>query len=158
MKRFGLVLLLLAGCSNAPITVPIQDFDTDFAGVQSSQAVFAKGEFRKPPVNLSSLVLEGTLYYPQTSASFTFFVSDTEPCGNRANGFYICNPNASHIEQAGTASFQSGSPQPLRLSANRLTSGINSGNLWIGVRLDSGIATAGTLQFRNMVARVAVLP
>jgi hypothetical protein len=145
-------------CSSAPISVPLRDFDVDIAAVQSSQAVFVKQSFDKPPLSLSSVVLKGTLRYQQASARFTFFVSDTEPCSSQAQGFYLCDPNAPHIQRAGEASFQSGASQPLELTGTRLTQGINSGNLWIGVRLESGLATAGTLEFRNMVAQVAVLP
>lgn len=155
---FWLTLLALASCTNAPLSVPIRDFDVDFAGVQTGQAAFVKANFDKPPVALTQLTLEGTLSFPQTSASFTFFASDTEPCTNKISGVYICNPGASHIEQAGTASFASGTTQPLQLSGNRLKNGINSGNLWIGVRLDTGGIASGTLQFRNMIAKVALIP
>ncbi|WP_297853335.1 hypothetical protein [Meiothermus sp.] len=160
MRTAVLAMLLgvLMGCTNAPISVAIQDFDVDIAAVQSGQAVFVKQGFSKPPVGLSRVALEGQLNYPQTSASFTFFATDTEPCSNQTNGLYLCDPNASHIEQAGTVNFQSGPSQPLQLSGEKLTRGINNGELWLGVRLESGFATAGTLQFRNLVAKVALLP
>lgn len=161
MRRWTLLILLSASlwaCSRAPLSVPVRDFNVDVALVRSNQAVFVKQSFDRPPVSLSRVALEGTLRYQQTSAQFTFFVSDEEPCQNQTQGFYLCDPNAPHIERAGTADFRSGPSQPLQLTAERLTQGINSGNLWIGVRLESGLATAGTLEFRNMVARVAVLP
>lgn len=159
MRRILLLTLLaLSSCSNAPLSVPIRDFDVDFAGIQTGQAVFTKASFNKPPVAVSQLALEGTLTFPQTSASFTFFASDAEPCNKQVSGIYVCNPNAPHIEELGTTSFATGKTQPLQLSGTRLKDGINSGNLWIGVRLDTGGIASGTLQFRNMVAKVALVP
>ncbi|MCX7601610.1 MAG: hypothetical protein N2Z75_06695 [Meiothermus sp.] len=155
---FAVFLMILSGCASAPLAIGVRDFDADFTGVQTGQAVFVKAQFDKPPVPVAQLTLEGSLNFQQTSASFTFFASDSEPCNNRVSGFYICNPNAPHIEQSGTVNFSSGTTQPLRLSGNRLKSGINSGNLWLGVRLDSGGVASGTLQFRNLVARVAFVP
>lgn len=155
---FWLTLLALASCTNAPLSVPIRDFDVDFTGVQTGQAVFVKANFDKPPVALTQLTLEGALTFPQTTARFTFFASDSEPCNNQISGVYFCNPGASHIEQVGTADFANGTTQPLQLSGSRLKNGINSGNLWIGVRLDTGGIASGTLRFRNMIAKVALIP
>ncbi len=150
------LLVFLVGCSNAPLSVSIRDFDVDFAAVQTNKITFVKQGFERPPVNLSRVELEGNLSY-KTGVSFSFYATDTEPCSTQSNGVYLCDPGSS-FEQIGTASFQSSPTQALRLSGNRLTSGINSGNLWIGVKLENGLATAGTLQFRNMVAKVALVP
>ncbi len=155
---FWLALLVLASCTNAPLSVPIRDFNVDIAAIQTDQAAFVKANFDKPPVALTQLTLEGTLTFPLTTASFTFFASDSEPCNIQISGVYICNLGDSHIEQVGTANFASGTTQPLQLSGRRLKDGINSGNLWIGVRLDAGGITAGTLQFRKMIAKVALIP
>lgn len=159
MRTTALVLLLglLMGCTNAPLTVALQDFDVPIATVQSGQAVFSKQNFNRPPVALTAVALEGSLTYQQGNISLSFYTSEGEPCAP-TGGVYACNPNDPNIQAAGSASFQTGSTQPLRLSGSKLTSGINNGNLWIGVKLESGLATAGTLQFRNMVAKVAVLP
>ncbi|MCX7783966.1 MAG: hypothetical protein N2318_10045 [Meiothermus sp.] len=148
---------LLAGCTNTPLTVALQDFDVPIATIQSGQAVFTKQNFNRPPVSFTAVALEGNLTYQQGSISLGFYTSDVEPCAP-TGGVYICNPANPSIQAAGSANFQSGATQPLRLAGSKLTSGINSGNLWIGVKLESGIATAGTLQFRNMVAKVALLP
>ncbi|ADD27520.1 hypothetical protein [Meiothermus ruber] len=160
MRSFPLLLLVLSGllfgCSNAPLSVALRDFDVDVAAVQSNKIVFVKQSFDRPPVSLSRVELEGSLTY-QTGFTFSFFASDTEPCNTRSGAYYLCDPS-SKFEQIGTADFQSGSTQPLKLIGNQLTSGINSGNLWIGVRLDSGLFTSGTMQFRNMIARVALVP
>ncbi|MCX7801704.1 MAG: hypothetical protein N2313_01635 [Meiothermus ruber] len=160
MRSFPLLLLVLSGllfgCSNAPLSVALRDFDVDVAAVQSNKIVFVKQSFDRPPVSLSRVELEGNLTY-KTGFAFSFFASDTEPCNTQSNGVYVCDPSSS-FEQIGTANFQSGPTQPLKLSGNQLTSGINSGNLWIGVRLDSGLFTSGTMQFRNMIARVALVP
>ncbi len=159
MRTTAIVVLLglLVGCTNAPLTVALQDFEVPIATVQSGQAVFTKQNFNRPPVAFTAVALEGNLTYQQGNISLRFYTSEGEPCAP-TGGVYVCNPNDPNIQAAGGASFQTGSTQPLRLSGSKLTSGINSGNLWIGVKLESGIATAGTLQFRNMVAKVAVLP
>lgn len=153
----GILLGMLVGCTNAPLTVALQDFDVSIAAIQSGQAVFAKQNFNRPPVPFTAVALEGNLTYQQGNIILNFYTSDGEPCAP-TGGVYVCNPADSNIQAAGSVSFQSAATQPLRLSGSKLTSGINSGNLWIGVRLESGLATAGTLQFRNMVAKVAVLP
>ncbi len=159
MRATAVVALLglLVGCTRAPLTVALQDFEVPIATVQSGQAVFTQQNFNRPPIALTNVALEGNLNYQQGNVSLSFFTSDGEPCAP-TGGVYVCNPSSPNIQAAGSASFQTGPTQPLRLSGSKLTSGVNSGNLWIGVKLESGIATAGTLQFRNMVAKVAVLP
>lgn len=150
------LLGLLVGCTNAPLRVPIRDFDVDIATIQSNKITFVKQDFEQPRVNLSRVELEGNLTY-KTGVSFLFYATDAEPCGTQSNGVYLCDASQG-FEQIGTASFQSGPTQDLKLSGSSLTRGINSGQLWIGVKLESGLATAGTLQFRNMVAKVALVP
>ncbi len=157
MRSIVLLLVgLLFGCSNAPLSVPLRDFDVDVVAFQNNRIVFVKQDFAKPPFALRKADLEGNLTY-QTGFAFSFYATDSVPCSNRSNNYYVCEENSS-FELIGRANFQSGSTQPLRFSGSKLTSGINSGNLWIGVKLDSGIATAGTLEFRNLVARVSLLP
>ncbi len=160
MRSFSLLLLVLSGllfgCSNAPLSVALRDFDVDVAAIQNNKIVFVKQSFDRPPVSLSRVELEGNLTY-KTEVSFTFYATDTEPCSTQSQGFYICDRNTS-FEEIGTANFQSSPTQTLKLRGSKLTDGINSGNLWIGVKLDSGIATAGTMHFRNMVARVVLIP
>ncbi|GIW33194.1 hypothetical protein [Meiothermus sp.] len=147
---------LLLGCSKAPLSVPLRDFDIDVAAIQSGKIAFVKQGFEKPPVGLTRASLEGSLTY-KTGVSFTFYAADTEPCTTQINGLYLCDQNPA-IEEIGMANFTSSPTQPLLLSGNKLTNGINTGDLWIGIKLESGLFTAGTLQFRNMVAKIAVLP
>lgn len=154
---FVVLLGLLMGCSNAPLTVALQDFDVPIAAVQSGQAVFTKQNFNRPPVAFTAVALEGSLNYQQGNVRLEFYTSEDAPCAPTGE-VYVCDPSDPKIEAAGSVSFQTGPTQPLRLSGSKLTGGINNGSLWIGVRLESGLATAGTLQFRNMVAKVAVLP
>lgn len=150
-----LLVGLLVSCTSAPFTVGLRGFDVDVATLQMNRAVFVKQSFDRPPFEVRHVVVTGNLTYQQGSISLVFYTSDREPCAP-TSGVYICD--VTDHEQVGSASFQSGATQPLRLSGSKLSSGINRGNLWIGVRLNSGLATAGTLQFRNMVARVTVLP
>lgn len=157
MRSIVLLLVgLLFGCSNAPLSVPLRDFDVDVVAFQNNRIVFVKQDFAKPPFALRKADLEGNLTY-QTGVAFSFYAADSEPCSNRSNNYYVCEENPS-FELIGSANFQSGSTQLLRFSGSKLTSGINSGNLWIGVRLDKGLVTTGTLEFRNLVARVWLLP
>ncbi len=159
MRAIVIVALLglLVGCTRAPLTVTLQDFEVSIATVQSGQVVFTQQNFNRPPIAFTTVALEGNLNYQQGNVSLTFYTSDGEPCAP-TGGVHVCNPSSPNIQAAGSASFQTGPTQPLRLSGSKLTLGVNNGNLWIGVKLESGIATAGTLQFRNMVAKVAVLP
>jgi len=148
------LLGLLVGCANTPLRVPLNDFDVDFAAIQIGKITFVKQGFNRPPVGLSRVELEGSLTY-KTGVSFIFYATDSEPCNTQSNGVYLCDPGPS-FEQIGSADFQPGPTQPLLLSGTKLTSGINSGQLWIGVKLNSGLVTTGTLKFRNMVAKVAL--
>jgi hypothetical protein len=128
----------------------------DVVAFQNNRIVFVKQDFAKPPFALRKADLEGNLTY-RSEFAFSFYATDSEPCSNQSNGVYLCEENPS-FASIGSVNFQSGSTQPLRFSGSRLTSGINSGNLWIGVRLDKGLVTTGTLEFRNLVARVSLLP
>lgn len=155
----ALLLGILLGCTRAPLTVHLGDFDVPVPVTWSDTrtVVFVKREFSPPPVSIKYASLEGSLTYRSGDISLHFYAADSEPCPP-AHGVYICDRDDPDIQFVGSASFQTGATQPLRLSGSRITNGINRGNLWIGVRLHSGIATGGTLEFRNMVARVAVLP
>jgi hypothetical protein len=154
-----LLLGILLGCASLPLTVPLGNFDVGVPPVWSDtrSVVFVKREFRPPPVSIKYASLEGSLTYQEGDISLRFYAADSEPCPP-AHGVNICDRHDPDIQLVGSASFHTGATQPLRLSGSRITNGINRGNLWIGVRLHSGIATGGTLEFRNMVARVAVLP
>jgi hypothetical protein len=155
----ALLLGILLGCTRAPLTVPLGDFEVGVPPVWSDMrsVVFVKREFRPPPVNIKYASLEGSLTFQEGPISLHFYAADSEPCPP-AHGVYICDPDDPDIQPVGSASFQAGATQPLRLSGSRITNGINRGTLWIGVRLDRGFTTATTLRFSNMVARVAVLP
>lgn len=156
MRLWIPLVLLLAACSAAPITVKLQDFDLPIATVQSGQVVFTQQSFNKPSVGLSSVRLEGNLTYQSGPYGLSFYAANGEPCTNAVGNYRVCGADDPNIELAGKVDFTSGATQPLSLSAGKLTQGINSGNLWIGVKLESGAATTGTLQFRNLVAKIAV--
>lgn len=151
------LLGLLVGCTNAPLSIPIGDFDVDIVAIPSGKIAFVKQNFERPPLSLSKVELKGKLTYQQEDVSFLFYATYTEPCNTQFGGVYMCDASPS-FEEIGRAGFQSGATQDLRLSGNSLTRGINSGQLWLGVKLESGLATAGTLQFRNMVAKAALVP
>ncbi len=161
--RFWKILLLglLAGCTNAPLRVPLKDFDVNIALVPSDRVLFVKQSFDKPPLSLSQVALEGYLTYRQESTTLGFYAADATPCSPTRVGseeLYLCNPNGPGIASLGQVGFSAGAIQRFEFNHNKLTRGINSGELWLGVRLEGGLPTAGTLQFRSLVARVAVLP
>lgn len=82
MRSFPLLLLVLSGllfgCSNAPLSVALRDFDVDVAAVQSNKIVFVKQSFDRPPVSLSRVELEGNLTY-KTGFAFSFFARIYKP-------------------------------------------------------------------------------
>jgi len=50
MRLIVLLLVgLLFGCSNAPLSVPLRDFDVDVVALQNNGIVFVKQAFAKPP-------------------------------------------------------------------------------------------------------------
>jgi len=74
------LLGLLVGCTHAPLTVALQDFEVPIATVQSGQAVFTQQNFNRPPIALTNVALEGNLTYQQGDVSLVFYTSDGEPC------------------------------------------------------------------------------
>lgn len=109
-----------------------------------------------PPAALKSVTLEGEALYQQSAVVLEFFASDGPPCATQSGGVYRCAADPASMDTLGEANFASSSSQPISWSGARLTSGVNKGNLYIGVRLKSGIITSGTLKFRNLVAKVVL--
>jgi len=142
-----------------PLRVPLADFEVNIALVPSDRVLFVKQRFDKPPLSLSQVALEGYLTYRQENIALGFYATDATPCSPTRVGsedLYLCNPNQPGIAALGRVGFAGGATQRFEFSHSKLTSGINSGELWLGVRLEEGLATAGALQFRSLVARVAV--
>jgi hypothetical protein len=150
--------LALAGCAAAPITIPLQDFEFNNPQAHSdtTQVVFVGQEFNRPPVALASASLEGNITSPGGNFALSFYASDRAPCPPSPQpGVYICSSNLG-LPSIGRVDFAGGATQPFRLSGGQLTSGINNGRLWLGVRLERGTAPAGIVRLHNMVARAAV--
>lgn len=161
MRIYALLTLLglLVGCTNAPLRVSLGDFDVDVALFQNNKVLFVKQSFDRPPLSLTQVALEGYLNYRQQNVALAFYAADSEPCTPTLVGsgqIYLCDPAGSDL--LGSVSFASGARQRFEFSSPKLTSGINSGNLWLGVKQQSSLLTVGTLEFRTLVARVAVLP
>jgi hypothetical protein len=158
---FLVLPLALAGCAAAPITIPLQDFQ--FTNPQAisntSQVVFVGQQLEtRPPVPLASVSLDGNVTYQAGDFALSFYASANRPsCPPLSGqpGVYVCDSNLG-LPSIGRVDFLAGATQPLRLSGSQLTSGINNGRLWLGVRLERGTAPAGTVRLHNMVARAAV--
>jgi hypothetical protein len=73
--------LALLGCSAAPITIPLQDFE--FSNPQAisdrTQVVFVGQEFTRPPVSLASASLEGNITYQAGDFALSFYASASAP-------------------------------------------------------------------------------
>jgi len=153
--------LVLAGCAAAPITIPLQDFQ--FNNPQpindTTQVVFVGQQLEtRPPVPLASASLDGNITYQAGDFALSFYASASQPpcpVSPVQPGVYICSSNLG-LPSIGRVDFAGGATQPFRLSGGQLTSGINNGRLWLGVRLERGTAPAGTVRLHNMVARAAV--
>jgi hypothetical protein len=162
MKLFLLAavpLVFLLGCTAAPITIPLQDFQFNNPTPHSdtSRVVFVAQEFTRPPVPLASASLDGNITYQQGDFALSFYASATAPsCPSPQPGVYICS--SAGVPSIGRVDFLAGPTQSFRLSGSQLTSGINNGSLWLGVRLERGTAPVGTIRLHNMVARAAILP
>lgn len=160
MRRLLLVSLaagILAACSVAPLIIHIEDYDTDVGLLGNSKVVFQKAkQDRTPPAAVKSVAIEGKLIYQQQDITLEFYASDGPPCTNQPiSGIYVCD-QSDNLERVGEVSFSGGAIQPFEWSGSQLTQGVNKGTLYMGVRLKSGLLTGGTLQFRNLIAKVAL--
>jgi len=136
------------------------DFDVDVALIKSDKVLYVKQSFERPPLSLTQVVLEGYLSYQQQNVTLGFYATDSKPCSPTQVGsreIYLCDPESQ--AQLGSVSFASAATQRFEFSNPQLTRGINSGNLWLGVRQENGLFSSGTLRFRNLTvtatARVA---
>lgn len=156
MRFLLLATVLLAACSQVPLSIAIQDSQTDVVAINTSSIVFQKAnQAQTPPTAVKSIQLEGTANYKTENVTMEFFASDGPPCSNQIGGLYTCAPSA-NTESIGETSFAGGASQGFKWFGSKLTDGINKGTLYLGIRLKSGLLTSGTIQFTNMVAKVAV--
>ncbi|PZA07979.1 MULTISPECIES: hypothetical protein [unclassified Meiothermus] len=159
MKRLFVVPLLglLAACTALPFSTSIKDYDTKVALVGTSTVVLQRAQLdQRPGVALKSIEIVGNVTYQQQDVTLEFYAADQPPCGTAFSGVYTCPANSPNLESIGQVNFSSGATQPFTWQGSELTSGVNKGELYLGVRLKSGQLAGGTLQFRNMVAKVAV--
>ena len=157
-RRIPLYLALtLVACSAAPLAISISDYQAGVTLVQDGAVYFQKSsQNQTPPTALKTVALEGQAEYQHASVVLEFYASDGPPCSSQSGGVYRCAVDTSTMDLLGEANFSSSATQAISWSGARLTSGVNKNNLYIGVRLKSGLVTSGTLKFRNMVAKVTV--
>lgn len=155
MKRFFLLSLALAACSGVPLSIPIPDYSSSVVANGVTIAFQKTQQTQTPSTPLKSVVITGQIIYDQT-ADLLFYASDAPPCGNQLKGVYFCSFDSSTMEKIGESSLQAEVAQSFSWSGAKLTSGINKNNLYIGVKLRDMSLTGGTLQFHNLVAKVAV--
>jgi len=159
MKRLFVVPLLglLAACTALPFSTSIKDYNTDVALIGNTTVTLQQAQLgERPGVALKSIEIVGNVTYQQQDVTLEFYAADQPPCANNLNGVYTCPVSSPNLESIGQVNFSSGATQPFTWQGSKLTSGVNKGELYLGVRLKSGTLTGGTLQFRNMVAKVAV--
>lgn len=157
MKLWSFLALvgLLAGCSALPLSISIQDFNSSIAA-NSLKITFQKAQqAQTPPTPVQSITLEGQLTFNQ-SATLVFYASAAPPCADQVNGVYSCDYKPNAMDSLGEIPLLAGQPRPFSWKGTRLTQGINQGSLYIGVGIKGSLFTGGTLQFRNLVAKVAV--
>lgn len=157
-SRLPLYLALaLVACSAAPLTISISDYQSGVTLIQDGAVYFQKSsQNQTPPAALKSVTIEGEALYQQSAVVLEFFASDGPPCATQTGGAYRCAADPASMDTLGEANFASSSSQSIRWTGAKLTSGVNKNNLYIGVRLKSGIITSGTLKFRNLVAKVVL--
>jgi hypothetical protein len=159
VKRFFVVpfLGLLAACTALPFSTSIQDYDTDVALVGNNTVALQQAQLgEQHGVTLKSIEITGSVTYQQQDVTLEFYAADQPPCGTVISGVYTCPASSPNLEFIGQVDFSSGATQSFNWKGDKLTSGVNKGELYLGVRLKNGQLTGGTLQFRNMVAKVAV--
>lgn len=157
MKRLFVVSLLglLAACTALPLSIAIPGYTSKVAANNTVITFQKTQQTQTPPSPAKSITIEGQITYNQT-ATLVFYASDTPPCDSQINGVYTCSFDSNTMESLGEISLQAGVPQNFVWQGAKLTGGINKNSLYIGVSLKDSLLTGGTLQFRNMVAKVAV--
>ncbi|WP_287371073.1 hypothetical protein, partial [Oceanithermus sp.] len=172
LRTSALLLALaaaLAACSQAPLTVPLDDFSiqVDAVGNTAGQVIYPKNaaQFSKPVLNVKTIQLKGqvTVSYTAVQAplTMTFYARTSDPknAGCTDAGLaWICNASGETAISTGytfadgeTKSIALGDPNP-----DVLANGLNQGFLWIGAEVTSGAATGVTFDFTQMVAQVTV--
>lgn len=157
MKLWSFLALvgLLAGCSALPLSISIPDYESSVAA-NSAVITFQKTQqTQTPPSPAKSIAIEGQVTYSQ-DATLVFYASEEPPCGISGGGVYSCSLNPDKMDKIGEINLQVGVSYSFRWEGTRLTNGINKNSLYIGVSLKDSLFTGGTLQFRNLVAKVAV--
>jgi len=155
MKQLLALSVTLVACSAVPLSIAIPDYDSPVAANSATITFQQTSQTQAPPTPVKSISIQGQITYNQT-ATLEFYTSDTPPCGTVLGGVYTCSFDPSTMEKVGESALQAGVAQSFSWSSSRLTNGINQKTLYIGVALKSGLLSGGTLQFRNLVARVAV--
>lgn len=159
MKRLLVLPLLglLAACTALPFSTSVKDYDSDVTLFGNNTVALQKAQLgQRPGVALKSIEIIGNVTYQQQDVTLEFYAADESPCSTVLSGVYTCSVSSPTLESIGEVNFSSGVTQPFIWKGSKLTSGVNKGELYLGVRLKSGVLTGGTLQFRNMVAKVAV--
>jgi len=158
MYRISLYfVLILTACSAAPLTISLGEYQSGVTLVQDGAVYFQKSSQNQvPPTAFKSVTLEGQAVYQQAVVVMEFYASDGLPCNTQNSGVYRCAVDTATMDLLGQSDFSGSDTQAINWSGTRLTNGVNKGNLYIGVRLKSGLITSGTLKFRNMVAKVAL--
>ncbi|HEU4743162.1 MAG TPA: hypothetical protein VFS50_16315 [Meiothermus sp.] len=157
MKRLLVLPLLglLAACTALPLSISIPDYDSNVAANNTVITFQKTQQAQTPPSPAKSIAIEGKIIYSQ-SATLVFYASEEPPCGMQIGGVYSCSFNPDKMDKLGEITLQAWIPQNFVWQGAKLTGGINKNSLYIGVSLKDSLLTGGTLQFRNMIAKVAV--
>jgi hypothetical protein len=179
MNRTVLVpglLLALTACS-LTFTVPLPDQTLDLPGLTDTggKVVYPKDglSFSPPPVDVVRGVrVEGVIEASQPlNVTLEFYARTQDPSRDPActaptstfplgigvePAIYLCSisSNDQNNQKVGQATFQNSLGASFTLQGDKLTEGIKTSKLWLGIKASGLPSTPLTLTFRNMKAHV----
>jgi hypothetical protein len=171
MKRLCLVLTVgLAACAGLPLRLGIENISLTVPLVlyTNNNVIYPKNpsSFSQPPVNISSVRLEGKAKASNVVSDVNVFLyarvasPATDPTCTTYTDIIVC-PKAGQIKinSSPMTLLSSGSLREFVFddASQVLRDGVNAGKMWFGLEVTSGAAANMNLQLSELVASVTVL-
>ena len=171
MKRFFILLvgLVLVACGALPLRLSLDNLNLTIPLVAytNGNVIYPKNPsvFNQPPINISSVKLEGKANASNVFADVNVFLHarTTNPSldGNCTSytDFIIC-PKAGQIKinSSALSLASTGAKRAFAFddASSVLRDGVNAGKIWVGLEVASGAAANMGLQLSELVASVTI--
>ena len=171
MKRVSILLvtLVLVACGALPLRLSLDNLNLTIPLVAytNGNVIYPKNPsvFNQPPINISSVKLEGRASASNVLADVNVFLHarTTSPSLDSSctsyTDFILC-PKAGQIKinSSALSLISSGAKKNFAFddASNVLRDGVNAGKIWVGLEVASGAAANMGLQLSELVASVTI--